>query len=109
MQKRTETKRDLILFLTALAATVAAVNWSMVWLLGSTPTESRIEPRDNLALVEFKRVQEGPSPAIPIVLMMGNSHTYALPGTDSYSNLRVDCGDIFLNGMATRLHQTPDS
>jgi hypothetical protein len=106
-QTTSETKKDLIVYLITLVATVAAANFAVVWFLAPIAKEKQVERQDKAVLVEFKRVAPGPVQPDPVVLLMGNSHTYAVPGMDPSASMQVDQEDIFIKGVEERFRQEP--
>ncbi len=105
MQTSIETKRDVVVYVTTMILTIAVANWSAVAFLGSSGNEHPVKRHDASALIEFSHIQPGPLQPGPVILLMGNSHTYAMPGMDPSSTMQIDCDDIFIKRVADRIRQ----
>jgi hypothetical protein len=91
--------RDLKIYVLALIITVVGCNFLAQRFLGQTADENATR-RDRHCVIEFKRASPPPRGDGPRALVVGNSHTYAIPGRTPDEPLRVDSESIFLEQLS---------
>ncbi len=104
---RTTSRGELMGFVGGLAFALLAASAAIpIWLGGPATTTEDVAVAARAAnvtvLPSAPDALEAP-PAEPIVLLVGNSHTYALPGLQKGDELRPDIGASLIDQLATRV------
>ncbi|MDY7092250.1 MAG: hypothetical protein SX243_04675 [Acidobacteriota bacterium] len=105
----TASLRHLLLTLAVAALTLAGINhWAELWTDPGDGPEG--PPERSAAVRELPREPASlpPAPRAPTVLLMGNSHTYTLPGLERGEPLRPDPGATLIDELHRRLPEAGD-
>jgi hypothetical protein len=106
IEPTTRTNRTrLIVVVAATAAVVGLAEWGSSRLVSEMPPDAivRVKRPDNVVVVSKGPAFLPPVKDLPSVWILGNSHTYALPGIKQGDPLRVDCEGILIDELAARV------
>jgi len=72
-------------------------------LLGTSTARSKVARMPSISIVRNANRRPADPKKRPLVLLLGNSHTYALPGLNPGDPLRPDSGGILIDELAARI------